>query len=284
MAVAAAAGAAAGVAAVAEAAALGVGIGWRPELDLTIERSLDVDFVEVIADYLDAKDLPTSLTVLRSRGVPVVPHSIGLSLGSAEQPDRRRLRRLGALAEVLDAPVVSDHLCFTRAGGFEAGHLLPLPLTRDALDVVVENIRIAQDQLPVPLAVENIAALIDWPESVIPEHAFLAEVLERTDALLLLDVENLYANWRNFGRDPLEVLKCLPHERVAYVHVAGGVMDRGLWRDTHAHPVPDEVWDLLAEVGDVPGAMLERDAAYPSNQALRDELDRIRATIGVTHA
>ncbi len=45
----------------------------------------------------------------------------------------------------------------------EAGHLLPVPRTRDALDVLCENIRIAQDALPVPLAVENIAALISWP-------------------------------------------------------------------------------------------------------------------------
>lgn len=35
----------------------------------------------------------------------------------------------------LPAPLVSEHIAFVRAGGTEAGHLLPVPRTPDALDV-----------------------------------------------------------------------------------------------------------------------------------------------------
>ncbi len=78
-------------------------------------------------------------------------------------------------------------------------------------------------ELPVPLALEPIASFLDWPGDELDEASFLAELLDRTGALLLFDVANLYANARNPGADPTDVLDRLPLERIAYVHVAGGV-------------------------------------------------------------
>ena len=52
--------------------------------------------------------------------------------------------------------------------------------------------------------------------------------------------------------------------------------------DTHAHPVPPDVLDLLAEVCSrvaVPGVLLERDDAYPSDAELATELTAIRHTV-----
>src|SRR5207247_571044 len=125
--------------------------------------------------------------------------------------------------ERLEAPFVSEHIAFVRAGGLETGHLLPVPRTREALELVVANAREAQAALPVPLALENIATLFEWPEPEIDEAAFLTEVLERADVLLLLDIENVYANARNHGYDPLEFFDRIPLQRIAYVHVGGGL-------------------------------------------------------------
>ena len=100
---------------------LGVGIGWRPEIDLTVERLPGVDFVEVVAENLHVGHLPESVLLLRERGVPVLPHAVSLSLGGAEPVDAGRVAHLGALAEALDAPLVSDHVCFVRAGGLDSG-------------------------------------------------------------------------------------------------------------------------------------------------------------------
>jgi hypothetical protein len=50
---------------------LGIGIGWRPEIDLTVERLPGVEFVEVLAENVR----PESLTVLRARGIPAVDAS-----------------------------------------------------------------------------------------------------------------------------------------------------------------------------------------------------------------
>ena len=212
--------------------------------------------------------------------MPVVPHGVSLSLGGADRPDPARLAHLAACADALGSPMVSEHVAFVRAGGLEAGHLLPVPRTRQALAVLVENVRLAQAALPVPLALENVAALLGWPQDELPEGRFLAELVDRTGVGLVLDVANLWTNHVNLGLDPRATLDALPLDAVAYVHVAGGVLRDRLWHDSHLHPVPTEVLDLLAELGRrtaLPGVMLERDGAYPSDAELAAELAAIRA-------
>jgi len=262
---------------------LGVGVGWRPELALPIERYPRLGFVEVIAEDVDpAGPLPGPVAALRERGVTVVPHGLTLNLGGAEPVNLNKVSHLARLAERFDAPLVSEHLAFVRAGGRETGHLLPLPRTREALDMVVGHVRTVKDALPVPLALENVANLFEWPHAEMSEADFLAEVLERTDVLLLLDVENVYANARNHGDDPGRFLDRLPLHRVAYCHVAGGVERQGLYHDTHAHPVPPAVLDLLEDLcarAAVPGVMLERDDRFPSDGELTAELDAIAGAV-----
>jgi uncharacterized protein len=261
---------------------LGEGVGWRPELALAIDRRPGLGFVEVIAEDFFGGSLPPAVERLRERGVTVVPHGIGLSLGGAEPPHPERLAALAALARRVQAPLVSEHLAFVRAGGVESGHLLPLPRTREALEVVVANVCAAKEALPVPLALENVAGLFEWPGGEMDEATFLAEVLERADVLLLLDVENVYANCRNHGADPGAFLDRLPLERLAYVHVAGGVERDGLYHDTHTYPVPAPVLDLLEELSaraEVPGTLLERDDRFPDDAELYAELDAVAAAV-----
>ncbi|WP_432038403.1 DUF692 domain-containing protein [Streptomyces cucumeris] len=266
---------------------LGTGIGWRPEIADDIAGLPGIDWVEVVAENICPGHVPDALERLRERGTTVVPHGVSLSLGGAEPPDPERLKALGERAEALGAPLVTEHIAFVRAGGtrtaspvIEAGHLLPVPRTRDALDVLCENVRIAQDALPVPLALENIAALISWPGEEMTEGRFLAELVERTGVRLLIDVANLHTNHVNRGEDPAKALDELPTEAIAYVHVAGGVERDGVWHDSHAHPVTRPVLDVLAELcarTAPPGVLLERDEDFPPATELAGELDAIRA-------
>ncbi|WP_335938800.1 DUF692 domain-containing protein [Streptomyces sp. PTD5-9] len=268
---------------------LGTGIGWRPEIAEIVEALPGIDWVETVAENICADHLPDSLLRLRERGVTVVPHGVSLGLGGAERPDAGRLAGLAARAELLGTPLVTEHIAFVRAGGprtaspgLEAGHLLPVPRTWDALDVLCENVRIAQDSLPVPLALENIAALLSWPGEELTEGQFLAELVERTGVGLLIDVANLHTNHVNRGEDPAAALDELPVEAIAYVHVAGGVEKEGVWHDTHAHPVTAPVLDVLAELRsrvDPPGVLLERDDDFPPAGELAAELAAIRATL-----
>ncbi|WP_327725202.1 DUF692 domain-containing protein [Streptomyces europaeiscabiei] len=274
-------------------AQLGTGIGWRPEIADAVERMAGsaggVDWVEVVAENVCPGHIAESLLRLRERGVTVVPHGVSLGLGGADRPDEQRLRSLAERAEALGAPLVTEHIAFVRAGGaltaspqLEAGHLLPVPRTRDALDVLCENVRIAQDALPVPLALENIAALINWPGEDMTEGQFLYDLVDRTGVRLLIDVANLHTNHVNRGEDPAKALDELPVEAIAYVHVAGGFERDGVWHDSHAHPVPQQVLDVLADLTSrvtPPGVLLERDDNFPEPGELERELTAIRGVL-----
>jgi uncharacterized protein len=262
----------------------GVGIGWRPEISGFVAQLPGLRFAEVVAESVHAHgDLPVGLAELRARGVTVVPHGVKLSLGGAEPVDPARVTHLAAVAERLGAPLVSEHIAFVRAGGVEAGHLLPVPRSREAVDAVVANVRRTSAELSVPIALEPIAALFDWPDDELDEGAFLTEILERTDALLLLDVANVYANALNRGTDPLALFDRVPLERIAYVHVAGGAERDGVYHDTHTDAVPQAVLDLITELcarHRPPALMLERDGDYPAATELVSELDAIAAASG----
>ncbi|MEU6134169.1 DUF692 family multinuclear iron-containing protein [Nocardioides sp. NPDC047086] len=267
----------------------GIAVAWRPaiaELLQTYAASGRLGFTEVVAENTEPAQVPQAV---RDLGVPVIAHGVTLGLAGADRPAADRLTRLAELAEVLDSPFVSEHVAFVRASDspdplhgdvLEAGHLLPPPRTKDSLDVLVDNVRIAQDRLPVPLAVENIAATFTWPEDTISEPDFLTELVERTGVGLVLDVANLYASAVARGSDPVADLARFPLDAVAYVHVAGGIEREGLYIDTHAHPMPAPVLSLLATAVEayagrrLPGIMLERDAEV-SAQTVDPEFTRL---------
>ncbi|MGW4820374.1 DUF692 domain-containing protein [Streptomyces sp. NPDC004227] len=268
---------------------LGTGIGWRPEIADAVEEMPGVDWVEAVAENVCPTHLPESLLRLRRRGVTVVPHGVSLGLGGADRPDEGRLTALAERAQALGSPLVTEHIAFVRAGGvltasprLEAGHLLPVPRTRDALDVLCENVRIAQEALPVPLAVENIAALLAWPDEELTEGQFLYELADRTGVRLLIDVANLHTNHVNREEDPARALAELPLEALAYVHVAGGFERDGVWHDSHAHPVPRPVLDILTDLASrvaPPGVLLERDENFPEPAELERELAAIGTAV-----
>lgn len=259
----------------------GVGIGWRAAIAGVVADVDGLGFTEVVAESLAPADPPRGVAALRERGVCVVPHGVRLSLGGTDPLDPARVTHLAACAAGVGAPLVSEHVAFVRAGGREAGHLLPLPRSRDALDVLAANVARTQAELDVPLALEPIAALLDWPDDAMTEGEFLTELLDRTGTLLLLDVANVHANAVNRGQDPEAVLDAFPLDRIAYVHVAGGAThDDGLYHDTHTAPVPDAVLRLLGALVDrlpaPPPVMLERDGRYPPAGELHAELAAVR--------
>ncbi|HSO33597.1 MAG TPA: DUF692 domain-containing protein [Labilithrix sp.] len=263
----------------------GTGIGYRRELAHALLAAPDaVDFVEIVAEA--CRDPASRREAVALAEVwPVVPHGVKLSLGSAEGLDLGRARELGRLARDVKAPLVSEHVSFVRSGGREIGHLTELPMTREVVKVVARNVEALRRALPdVPLLLENVARAFVWSDQdhEMEEGEFHAAVAEATGCDLLLDVGNLHANAVNAGLDPFAVLASYPLERVAMLHVAGGVLEHGFYFDTHAHPVPDAVFALVERVlaaRDVP-VLLERDAGYEAHAAILAETQRLRALSG----
>ncbi|MFV1202215.1 DUF692 domain-containing protein, partial [Klebsiella pneumoniae] len=131
------------------------------------------------------------------------------------------LTRLRALADRIDPLWVSDHLCWTRSSAHNSHDLLPMPLTRDALDLVCDNIDRAQDALGRALLFENPSSYLSFPQDEFTEWQFLSEMSRRTGCYLLLDVNNIYVSARNHGFDPLDYLAGITADRVRQVHLAG---------------------------------------------------------------
>ena len=119
------------------------------------------------------------------------------------------------------------------------------------------------------------------------EIDFLLEVLERSDAKLLLDVNNIFVNSVNHAFDPIPFLDAIPIERVVQLHVAGHlVRTDGVIIDTHGEPVRSEVMDLVAHtlrrIGpDVP-VLLERDGNFPPLAELDAELAALESLRAAT--
>lgn len=275
----------------------GVGLGWRPPIAGHFPHLPNLTFSEVIAGLVSHPhdgaihcQVPPLLHSTCSAGhhpgrrLPVIPHSVTVNLGSADDFDPLHAEALAAAANALDAPLASEHISFTRAGGIDVGHLTPLPRTREAVEVLARNTKVLTGMLEVPLALENIAPTLAWPEDELTEAEFVEAVCEATGVYLLLDIHNVYTAAVNTGRDPATELLAMPAERIAYCHIAGGRRNaQGRYVDTHSEPVPRPVVDLLrlltAEHGPLP-VLLERDANYPGFDELAAELDTIAAANG----
>jgi len=256
----------------------GFGLGLRKEhyRDF-LETEQAVDFVEIISENFMAcggRPLRT-LEAVRERH-PVAMHGVSLSLGSPEGLDADYLAELKALARRIDPMWVSDHLCWTRVGGFATHDLLPLPYTQEALDTCVANLKHAQDVLERPLLVENPSSYVTFSKNTMSEWAFLAELSRETGCYLLLDVNNVWVSSVNHGFDPLEFLHGIPADRVRQIHLAGHSAGlEGMLIDTHDAPVCSAVWQLYARAVERFGAcatMIERDDAIPPLPELLAEL------------
>jgi len=113
-----------------------------------------------------------------------------------------------------------------------------------------------------------------------PEEAFLAELSERADCGLLLDVNNVYVSAHNHGFDARAYIDAIPPDRVVQMHVAGHA-DRGAYLlDTHGDHVKAEVWDLyrraLRRCGPT-STLVEWDESIPAWEVLAAEAAQARA-------
>ncbi len=197
---------------------------------------------------------------------PIVAHGLSLSVGSLSPLKKDFLRELKKFLHGHNIPWMSDHLCYSSVLAAQFHDLLPLPFTREAIRHVVPRIRQIQDFIEMPLAVENISYYAAPAAAEMPEWEFVAEVVERADCSLLLDVNNIYVNSFNHGFDPMEYLKRIPFDRVLHIHLAGHMKYQDFLLDNHGADVIDPVWKLLREAAKHvrPGAViLERDHHIP---------------------
>ncbi len=263
---------------------LGVGLGFRPQLktEVFLNRSA-IDFLEITSDhYIDSAPRKLQELELLAQHFPLIPHSLELSLGSAEGIDDEYIAKLADVISIAKPPWFSDHICFTRSGGVNIGHLAPVPFTDEALGVFVRNIEKVKTRIDVPLILENITYNIDYPWSEMSEATFIRRLLDETDCGLLLDVANLYINSANRGVDWRDILDELPLDRVVQLHFVGAHRHADRLIDAHADATDDEIWNVFREVCkrcNIKGAVLERDENFPEFSSLVNELRMAREIV-----
>jgi uncharacterized protein (UPF0276 family) len=273
----------------------GIGLGLRHDLaaELFERRPVTVSWVEIHPEnYLDRGGRYQEMLQTARDRWPILTHGLSTCLGAVEPFDGDYLRELRGFLHDLEVPWHSEHLCVGGVDQRFLHDLLPLPFTEEAAQVASRRLTEAREAIDMPLALENVSYYAPQSRDGLTEADFVVEVLERADAKLLLDVNNIYVNSRNFGFDPRAYIDKIPVERVVQIHVAGHLVRQdGLRIDTHGEPVPDEVYSLLdyalRRIGPVP-VLLERDNEIPPLDDLLAEIARLwtiyRSATGVDHA
>lgn len=209
---------------------------------------------------------------------PIIAHGLSLSLGGPTPINISFLKRLKTFLDEFNLPFYSEHLSYCGDEGL-LYDLLPIPFTEEAVRYVADRIKQVQDILERQIAIENISYYA-VPSHNLTESEFIRAIIQESECLMLLDVNNIYVNAHNHGDVASEFLHSLRDVPVAYIHIAGHApYDDGLCIDTHGEEVIDPVWTLLeqaySQFGIVP-TLLERDSNIPPLEILCEELAHIK--------
>ena len=258
----------------------GLGLRTRHYHDF-LDAPQPVDWLEVISDnYMVDGGKPLAMLDRIRADYPMAMHGVSLSIGAINGLDGDYLNKLKTLQQRIEPMWVSDHLCWTGVHGRKLHDLMPLPFTREALNIVARNVHQAQEVLQRPLVLENVSSYVEFASSEMTEWEFLTEICNATGCKLLLDINNIYVSAFNHGFSPTEFVHGVPADSIMQFHLAGHQNNGDHLIDTHDHPVCDVVWDLyqtaLKHFGEVP-TMIERDDRIPPLPELLNELATARA-------
>jgi uncharacterized protein (UPF0276 family) len=154
-----------------------------------------------------------------------------------------------------------------------------MPYTDQALRHTIERVKIIQDFLERPIALENASTYLEFAVSTWPESEFLAAIAEQANCGILLDVNNVYVSSFNHGFDAQAYIDRIPSDRVVQIHLAGHTNKGTHILDTHSDYVIDTVWKLYRyahrRLGGV-ATLLEWDANIPEFDIVHGEALKAR--------
>jgi uncharacterized protein (UPF0276 family) len=258
----------------------GTGLGLKRDLMVPLldRPEHGVDFFEIAPENwigLGGK-LGKRLRQFTER-YPFVCHGLSLSLGGPTPLDTEFLTQVKHFLREHNIRLYSEHLSYCS----DHGHLydlMPIPFTEEAVKYVADRIGQVQDILEQQIAIENVSYYAA-PGKEMEEVDFINAVIEESNCLLHLDVNNIYVNSVNHRYDAEEFLLAMPGDRIGYIHVAGHFNEaEDLLVDTHGAEVIDPVWQLLDKTYETFGVfptLLERDFNIPPLDELLGEVKTI---------
>ena len=259
----------------------GAGLGLRRELLPSLESGVPevIKFFEVSPEnWIDIGGRLGKIFRSFTERHTFVAHGLSLSIGGPAPLDNVFLQRMKTFLDDHNFALYTEHLSFC-SDDHHTYDLYPIPFTEEAVHHVAGRIRLAQDILERPIAMENASYYVKPPFAEMDELAFINAVLAETDCHFHLDVNNIYVNSLNHNYDAAAFLKGLEGEKIVYGHVAGHDHDKsGMIIDTHGQSTCDPVWQLLElayQIFDVFPTLLERDINIPPLADLLVEVEHI---------
>ncbi len=261
-----------------------IGIGLRsPHYRQVIEQRPDIDWLEIHSEnFLDPNSFSRECLDEIAQYYPLSFHGVGLSLGSVDPINRHHLQRIKSLINHYQPSLVSEHLSWSSYNAQYFNDLLPIPYSKEMLDLFSAKVSQVQDTLQQPILIENPTTYLLAAEADYTEWAFLNTLQERTGCQLLLDLNNIYVNSVNLGYSAETYLQEINHRAVSEIHLAGFTrkpLENGeILIDTHGSRVCDPVWRLFEhfrQYSEAP-ALIEWDTDIPDLSVLMDEADKAK--------
>ncbi len=180
-------------------------------------------------------------------------HGVGLSLGSSGGLNVDHVQNLKRVVERFQPAQVSEHLSWSHWNAHYMNDLLPLPLTGESLQCMLDNIDTLQNTLKRNILIENPSAYLDFSISSYSEAGFLNELCRRSGCGLLLDLNNIVVSSHNNHFSSSDYLKEINSDFIGEIHLAGHsettlANSKKIKLDDHGSSVSDTVWALYASL------------------------------------
>ncbi|MCX2681212.1 DUF692 family protein [Galbibacter sp. EGI 63066] len=234
---------------------LGVGIIYSPSIEeITMPDGL-IDTIEIEPQTLCTRDKNDRLNVPQAifEKINELPynkltHSIGAPVGGSLKPSKEQIALINYCSSLFKSPWVTEHLSFNATSSFQTGFFLPPCQTQDGLKTVIENVKLLQDSINAPIAIETGVNYLKPNEKEIEDGLFVSEICKETNCGILLDIHNLFANQLNGRQSIQEFIEQIPKENVIEIHIAGGTELNALWLDSHSGPIDERLLSITKEV------------------------------------
>lgn len=260
-----------------------IGIGFRRDFatEFISNDLFNPDFIELAPEnWMGMGGYWRKKLDMVASKYPITCHGLSLSIGSPDKLDWNFLKSIKKFLKDYNVTIYSEHLSFSKAANAHLYDLLPIPFRQDAIEHVVERIKMVQDYLERPIAIENVS-YYTTAAAELSELEFITSILKESDCQLLLDVNNVYVNSFNHNYNAKSFISSLPLEKVAYIHMAGhNQVAPDLIIDTHGQAIIDPVYELFdytsSLIKSVP-VLLERDFNIPKTEELIYEMNQLKA-------
>lgn len=182
-------------------------------------------------------------------------HGIGFPVGGTKLPNAYKSSPLKEMITELNVAWMSEHLSFNHVtdikeskSHFKTGFLLPPIQTEEGIQTALHSIKCIKGMLNIPFAFETGVSYIAKQEYEMDDGRFIAEIANRADCGILLDLHNIWTNQLNGRQSVNEFLNQIPLDRVIEVHLAGGFEYEGYWLDAHSGVIPEKLFELSKKI------------------------------------